>query len=250
MVLDSLCWDFSCRFYRFALEDIVPHQSAHFGLLNMSYGNVPGQVEPDIMVCFGAGQLFEPWGQGWRDLPLAKNSWIWLLAWFSTQVKLWDGLHGCLDSLIRLHKWLELGIIDGLWISQGNKPGPKVCTVHCLRVWIRPGYSLNSWSYEATHFALQTKETTGYALCSNATVCRVVEWAMQVPWSHRLKAIFSIKQGHKLDFLPGHCGGSHSKTSKTLCCLNASWLILQVLGPNRSTGFALQIWLYFPYSQL
>lgn len=60
------------------------------------------------MVCFGVRQLFKL--RGWDAcLPLAENSWIGLTAWFSTQVRLYDGLQSCLDSLARLTKWLELG---------------------------------------------------------------------------------------------------------------------------------------------
>lgn len=39
------------------------HQSAQFGFLGMSAGNVLGQVEPTIMVYSGARQLFEFCGQ-------------------------------------------------------------------------------------------------------------------------------------------------------------------------------------------
>ena len=34
---------------------------------------------------------------------LAENSWIQLLTWFPAQVRLSDGLHGGMDSLVRLY---------------------------------------------------------------------------------------------------------------------------------------------------
>lgn len=36
------------------------------------------------------------------EVPLAEDSWMELLAWFPTQVRLQDGLFRCLDSLVRL----------------------------------------------------------------------------------------------------------------------------------------------------
>lgn len=44
-------------------------------------------------------------------MPLPKDSWTGLLTWSLTQVRLYYGIHGCLDSLARLTRWLELGII-------------------------------------------------------------------------------------------------------------------------------------------
>lgn len=37
-----------------------------------------------------------------------------------------------------------------------------------------------AWSCVAIGFSLQTKEVTGYALCSSATLCRAIEWTMQL----------------------------------------------------------------------
>ena len=48
---------------------------------------------------------------GMEGLPLAGNSWIGLLAWFPTQARLRDRLHCCLDYLVRITRWLGLGII-------------------------------------------------------------------------------------------------------------------------------------------
>lgn len=49
------------------------------------------------------------------------------------------------------------------------------------------------------------EKVTEYAVCSSVTVSRVVGWVMQllvcfgwVPWSDRLKAIFSNGWGYKL----------------------------------------------------
>ena len=44
-------------------------------------------------------------------VPLAVNSWIGLLAWFPTPVRLSVGLGGCLDSPVSLSRWLGLAII-------------------------------------------------------------------------------------------------------------------------------------------
>lgn len=61
-----------------------------------------------------------------------------------------------------------------------------------------------SWSGETTSFALQTGEAMGYTFGSNATV-RPVGWATQlsvcsgkVPWSDKLKAVFSNESGYDL----------------------------------------------------
>lgn len=57
--------------------------------------------------------LWSVWGQENCLSPKdkAENSLIWLLAWFPTQGKLSDRLHGFLDSLVRLNKWSGLDII-------------------------------------------------------------------------------------------------------------------------------------------
>ena len=49
-------------------------------------------------------------------LPLADNSWIGLLIQFPAQARLYDKLHGCLGSLVRLSRQLGLGtILSGKW---------------------------------------------------------------------------------------------------------------------------------------
>lgn len=45
---------------------------------------------------------------------------------------------------------------------------------------------------------------------------------------------------HKLDSWPNHSGRSSSRIHKVLCFLNSSWLMPQVLWPNKTTWFALQ----------
>ena len=118
-------------------------------------------------------------GMGWGGgCASAENSCIEMLSWFSNQVRLWDGLCGCLDSLIRLTRWSELGTMfsskreDELaalpW--QGSRPGLEAIAAHCLRAQIKPGCALNSLSGEATGFTLQVGDATGCALCSSATV--------------------------------------------------------------------------------
>lgn len=44
-------------------------------------------------------------------MPLVMNSWIELLAWFPTHLRLYDGLCGYMYSLVRFIRWLELGTI-------------------------------------------------------------------------------------------------------------------------------------------
>ena len=88
----------SSRLYRFALAKIILHQSGQFGFLDVSAGNILGQVGP---VTRWARQRFEllelRYGVGlWPE-----NSWTGLLAWFPTQMRLHYGLHSCLDSLLR-----------------------------------------------------------------------------------------------------------------------------------------------------
>ena len=69
----------SPRLYRFALAETVLHQSAQLGFW-VSPGNVFGQVEAAIMVCFGVRQKFESEDGNEGVVPLAENSWIRLLA--------------------------------------------------------------------------------------------------------------------------------------------------------------------------
>lgn len=45
-------------------------------------------------------------------LPSAENNWMGLLALFPIQVRLWNGFHSCLNSLIKLTRWLGLDIAD------------------------------------------------------------------------------------------------------------------------------------------
>ena len=84
---------------------------------------------------------------------LAENSWLGLLAWFPTQVRLQDGLHCCLDSLIITSRWLGLDttlftsgwgyeLVSLPW--QGSQPGPRVHTACHLGARIRPECALNS----------------------------------------------------------------------------------------------------------
>ena len=43
------------------------------------------------------------------SVPLAENSWI---GWLGSQVRLQNGLYSCLDSLVRLSRWLGLSIFS------------------------------------------------------------------------------------------------------------------------------------------
>ena len=68
MILDSfhsyigiwVCSFLFSRVHRFALTDRILHQSAQFGFLYVSAGNVLGQVEPVIRVYFRVRQLPKP----------------------------------------------------------------------------------------------------------------------------------------------------------------------------------------------
>ena len=66
-------------------------------------------------------------------MPLAENSWVEVLASFPTQMRLSDGLYGCLDFLVRLTRWSGLGTTFSSRQSselaslpwQGNRMGPR-----------------------------------------------------------------------------------------------------------------------------
>ena len=178
--------------------------------------------------------IFE-WGNCWAlrieigGMPLAENSWIELLAWFPTQVRLEDGLHSCLDSLVMLTRWdwILYSVVDRAmnWLPcSGRAEGwdqdlKNQIRLQCVH-WIL-------WSHEATGFALQMGEAMGCALYSSAAVCRAIERATQhsvcsgwVPWLDRLKAVFSDEQGYALNSLPMGSGRSSSKAGKALCVLS------------------------------
>lgn len=66
MFLDSLCWSlhfsvirFLSQLYRFALAEIVLHQSAQCGFLGVSADNSFGKVGSAMMVYFWMTQLFK-----------------------------------------------------------------------------------------------------------------------------------------------------------------------------------------------
>ena len=84
------------------------------------------------MVYFGARQFFSSEVRV-GGLPLAKNSWIGLLAWFAAQVRLRGGLCSYLDqALVRLTRWSGLGtILSSRWSYElaslawwGSRTGP------------------------------------------------------------------------------------------------------------------------------
>lgn len=51
---------------------------------------------------------------------------------------------------------------------------------NCLGNQIRQDCAVNSLADRASDFALQKGKAMGCALCSSATVCGAVEWAMQL----------------------------------------------------------------------
>ena len=75
-----------------------------------------------------------------RIVALSGNSWMGLLAWFPTQVRLQDGLHGCLDSLVRLTRRLALGT------TYSSRWGYKLASLPWQdsmirpRAWVPPHY--------------------------------------------------------------------------------------------------------------
>ena len=72
----------------FALAVTDLHKSGQFWVLGVSGGNVQGQVGSAVIVFFGQGNCSCTKDGDWRDVPLTEsNSWIRLLAWFSTQVR-------------------------------------------------------------------------------------------------------------------------------------------------------------------
>ena len=85
----------------FALAETDFYQSTQFGFLGVLL-----VISLGSEVCYYG--LF--WGEAtaqalqldWGEVLLAKNSYMRLLAWCPTQVKLWDGLCNYLDSLVRL----------------------------------------------------------------------------------------------------------------------------------------------------
>lgn len=70
---------------------------------------------------------------------MTGSSWIGLLAWFLAQAWLEDGLHSCLDSLIRLPSWADLDtVLSSRWgyeldslPGKGGGIGPKASMAHC-----------------------------------------------------------------------------------------------------------------------
>lgn len=67
-----------------------------------------------------------------------------------------------------------------------------------------------------------------------ASVCNI-----DIQWLSGLKAIFGYEWGYKLLFLIGQSGKTGSKARKSLCGLDSSWPVPQVLWMTRDTGFAL-----------
>lgn len=88
----------------FTLGETVFHKSTQFVFLDVSAGNIldwwsyqptraSSEVDRKLLV------------------PLAKKSWIGLLACFSAKVKLYDGLAICQGSLVRFTSWFKLGTL-------------------------------------------------------------------------------------------------------------------------------------------
>lgn len=134
----------SSRLYRFALSEIVFHQYTHLGVLDMSAGNVLGQVELAIRVCFRIRPCL---GCVVRErVPLAENSSIKPLAWFPAQESVW-----CLFILPMFSRCLGLGTKirrrQGYELSSlpwGCRMGPKASMVCHLGTCVRQDCVLNS----------------------------------------------------------------------------------------------------------
>lgn len=158
---------------------------AQFGLLSVLAGKVLGQVCPAIIVCLEARQLFELWGMrigvsatGWKQLDetaalfhyqvsLCSSLSLWL------GLTRWSGLH----TIFSVKLGYELVAL--LWQDNGMRP--RAWTAHCLGSWIRPECPLNSLVRWAHQFCCAGRGAMGCILCSNATVHRAVDWAMQLP---------------------------------------------------------------------
>lgn len=105
----------------------------------------------------------------------------------------------------------------------------KTCMDYCLGTQVRQTVYLIPWPDEPLCFAL--KISTGCALCSSATLNRVVAWAAQLPVCSGkipllvfLKAAFSPGQGYELVSLPKWSG----RTSLGLCGFNPNQPSLHV----------------------
>lgn len=104
-------------------------------------GQLSLSVWPCLLITFlGRRYLLSRYILGWSHcqvvrlsmrVPLAENSWIKLLAWYSVQVRLQDGLCSYLDSLVRLTRQSGLDIYSAKmeqWVSflamagQQNRP--------------------------------------------------------------------------------------------------------------------------------
>ena len=134
-------------------------------------------------------------------------------------MRLWDGLYGCLDTLVRLTRWSGLGTtFSSRWgfelaslPLQGSRTGHRTCRAHCLGTWIRQEYALNSLVKQGHQFCSANGKATSCTLWLSVTVSRAVGLdtqlpmcSVEVPWSGRLKAVLSNKQGFELTSLPRH----------------------------------------------
>ena len=134
------------------LAKIALHQSFQFGLLGMFAANVLGQMRLATMVCFEERQKFKLWACGYRCV----NGWEQLertiiLVLYSIETVGW--LFGCVDSLVRLTRWLTLvTVFSNRWGCgststpwQMDMIGLRTWTaVHSGDTWFRPECTLSS----------------------------------------------------------------------------------------------------------
>ena len=76
---------------------------------------------------------------------LAEDSWLGLLAWFPTQMRLQNGIYGAWvlwsgPGSIFCSRW-DYELASLLW--QGSRPGHRDCIAHCFLVQIQPECALN-----------------------------------------------------------------------------------------------------------
>ena len=112
---------------------------------------------------------------GW-GAPLAEDSWLGLLAWFPTQMRLQNGIYDCLSSLSGLctifcSRW-DYELASLLW--QGSRPGHRDCIAHCLLVQIQAECALNSLLRPPALLCSWGKPWA--VLCSSGTALQLSRW--------------------------------------------------------------------------
>lgn len=207
-------------------------------------------------------QLHKLWGWGWGCTSCWEQLDRTVLACFPTQVRVYVGFYGCLDSLVGLSGWSQLGtIFSNDWgyeltfpCWQSSRMGPRPCTIQCLG--LESECVLNSLIRWGHQFCSQTWAAIGCAFSLSATVhgllneiCSFLSALVRLPCPTD-KALFSDEQGYTLYSLPWHSKNlvnvlgkifALAKTGKAfLCCINSSQPAPQVSWLNRATRFALE----------